>query len=68
MLLAYMENIAEVGMLAAFGTLVAFFADVLISPALMLLATRESRVAALPAQASPVAGGSDGERSDEPRA
>jgi len=40
MLLAYMNNAAQFGLLTAFGTLSAFFADILISPALMVLATR----------------------------
>ena len=40
MMLAYMNNAAEIGLLTSFGTLTAFFADILISPALMVLATR----------------------------
>jgi predicted RND superfamily exporter protein len=40
MLLAYMRNGAQFGLLATFATVVAFLADVVLSPALMVLATR----------------------------
>jgi predicted RND superfamily exporter protein len=40
--LSYMNNTSEFGMLACFGTLSAFLADILVSPALMVLATRRS--------------------------
>jgi hypothetical protein len=38
--LSYMHNTSEFGMLACFGTAVAFLADILVSPALMVLASR----------------------------
>ncbi len=38
--LAYMKAAVEFGMLAAFATMVAFLADVLVAPALMVLLTR----------------------------
>jgi len=40
LMLSYMNNTSEFGMLACFGTLSAFLADILVSPALMVLATR----------------------------
>jgi predicted RND superfamily exporter protein len=42
MLLAYMVNIVEFGMLALFATVVAFLADVVLAPALMVLVTRRA--------------------------
>jgi hypothetical protein len=44
MTLAYMNNAAEFGMLTAFGTFSAFIADIGVSPALMVLATKRSPV------------------------
>jgi hypothetical protein len=55
MTLAYMRNAAEFGMLACFGTVTAFAADILISPALMVLATRKHSPALELAEAAIVA-------------
>jgi predicted RND superfamily exporter protein len=40
--LCYLKNTADIGILCAFGTVVAFLADITVSPALMVLATRSS--------------------------
>jgi predicted RND superfamily exporter protein len=40
--LSYMNNTSEFGMLACFGAVTAFLADILVSPALMVLATRRA--------------------------
>ena len=42
MMLSYMNNTAQFGMLACFGTFTAFFADILVSPALMVLASKKA--------------------------
>jgi predicted RND superfamily exporter protein len=40
---AYMVNAREFGILACFATIVAFLADVILAPALMVLASRGGR-------------------------
>jgi predicted RND superfamily exporter protein len=62
MTLAYMDNAAEFGMLTTFATLSAFFADILISPALMVLGVdRPARIGS-PADASAIADGPSASR------
>jgi predicted RND superfamily exporter protein len=61
MMLAYMDNAAEFGMLASFATVSAFFADILISPALMVLAVGRPTALGSPAAVWAIVGGSDGE-------
>jgi predicted RND superfamily exporter protein len=46
-MLAYMRNAAQFGLLATFATVVAFLADVVLSPALMVLATGRTRGASM---------------------
>jgi len=43
LMLSYMNNTSEFGMLACFGAVTAFLADIMVSPALMVLATRRRR-------------------------
>jgi predicted RND superfamily exporter protein len=59
MMLAYMDNAAEFGMLASFATVAAFFADILISPALMMLAVGRREQVAIPVAAGAIMGGSE---------
>jgi predicted RND superfamily exporter protein len=40
LMLSYMNNTSDFGMLACFGAVTAFLADILVSPALMVLATK----------------------------
>jgi len=61
MMFAYMDNTTDIGMLTSFATLSAFFADVLISPALMVLAVGGSARVAAPAAVGAIAGGSERE-------
>jgi hypothetical protein len=50
--LAYMKNIATLGVLCSFATAAAFLADVTLAPALMVLVTRRARRRAAPSSAS----------------
>jgi len=59
MMLAYMSNAAQFGMLTCFATVAAFFADILISPALMVLSVERSQRAPATAPAGAVAGASE---------
>jgi len=61
MMLAYMDNAAQFGMLASFATVTAFLADIVLSPALMVLATRGTARTVALADAGAVAGGSRGD-------
>ncbi len=50
---AYMQNVVVFGLLCAFATVAAFFADVTLAPALMVLATRRKREASAEPLLSP---------------
>jgi predicted RND superfamily exporter protein len=51
MLFAYMENVADFGLLATFAAVVAFIADVVLAPALLVLITERRTAGALGTEA-----------------